>query len=233
MNTEFFTLSGIPAVLYGEPAPRVLLCVHGKMGCKEEGEWVARTACPLGWQVLAVDLPEHGARKGRSERLVPWQAVPELRAAMDYARARWSTVALYAVSIGAAFSLEAFADCPPDRALLLSPVPDLRALIERMMQGANVTADRLRAERTIPTPFGETLEWDYYAHACAHPVQRWTPPTAILCAAHDALVPRADLDAFAARFSAELTAVPDAEHWFHTDAQLAALKAWLQAHLQP
>ena len=30
MNTEFFTLSGVPAVLYGEPAPRVLLCVHGK-----------------------------------------------------------------------------------------------------------------------------------------------------------------------------------------------------------
>ena len=84
MNTEFFTLSGVPAVLYGEPAPRVLLCVHGKMGCKEEGEWVARTACPLGWQVLAVDLPEHGARRGRPERLVPWQAVPELRAAMDY-----------------------------------------------------------------------------------------------------------------------------------------------------
>ena len=64
-------------------------------------------------------------------------------------------------------------------------------------------------------------------------MQRWTPPTAILCAEHDALVPRADLDAFAARFGAELTAVPDAEHWFHTEAQLAALKTWLQVHLKP
>ncbi|MGN1250884.1 MAG: alpha/beta hydrolase [Candidatus Spyradocola sp.] len=233
MKTEFFALSGVPAVLYGDPAPRVLLCVHGKMGCKEEGEWVARTACPLGWQVLAVDLPEHGARKGCPERLVPWQTVPELRAAMEYARARWRTVALYAVSIGAAFSLEAFADCPPDRALLLSPVPNLRALIERMMLGADVTAERLRAERTISTAFGETLEWDYYAYVCAHPVQRWTPPTAMLCAAHDALVPRANVDDFAARFGAELTIVPDAEHWFHTDDQLAVLEKWLREHLVP
>lgn len=31
MNAEFFTLSGIPAVRYDEPAPRVLLCIHGKM----------------------------------------------------------------------------------------------------------------------------------------------------------------------------------------------------------
>ena len=231
MKTELFALSGVPAVVYGESAPRVLLCVHGKLGRKEEGEWVARTASPLGWQVLAVDLPEHGARQGCPERLVPWQAVPELRAAMDYARARWRTVALYAVSIGAAFSLEAFAECPPDRALLLSPVPNLRTLIERMMLGANVTADRLRAECIIPTAFGETLSWDYYAHACAHTVQRWTPPTAMLCAEHDALVPRADVDAFAARFSAELTIVPDAEHWFHTETQLATLESWLREHL--
>ena len=31
MNTEFFTLSGVPAVLYGELAPRVLLSIQGKM----------------------------------------------------------------------------------------------------------------------------------------------------------------------------------------------------------
>ena len=171
-------VAGIPAVLYGKRSRKVYLYVHGKTGSAAEAARFARTACPTGWQVLAVDLPEHGARQGCPERLVPWQAVPELRAAMDYARARWRTVALYAVSIGAAFSLEAFAECPPDRALLLSPVPNLRTLIERLMLGANVTADRLRAERIIPTAFGETLSWDYYAHACAHPVQHWTPPTA-------------------------------------------------------
>ena len=64
MRTEALTLHGIPALLYGEPCDRAFLHVHGKMGCKEEAERFAELACPRGWQVLSMDLPEHGARKG-------------------------------------------------------------------------------------------------------------------------------------------------------------------------
>lgn len=71
-------VAGIPAVLYGKRSRRVYLYVHGKNGSAAEAARFARTACPAGWQVLAVDLPEHGARKDSPEKLVPWVVTREL-----------------------------------------------------------------------------------------------------------------------------------------------------------
>ena len=61
-------IAGIPAVLYGKRSRRVYLYVHGKNGSAAEAARFARTACPAGWQVLAVDLPEHGTRKTGPEK---------------------------------------------------------------------------------------------------------------------------------------------------------------------
>ena len=75
MKKQTMTLAGIPAILYGSRSRNVYLYFHGKNGCKEEAERFAATACEAGWQVLAIDLPEHGARKNSPERLLPWVAV--------------------------------------------------------------------------------------------------------------------------------------------------------------
>lgn len=72
-------IAGIPAVLYGKRSRRVYLYVHGKNGSATEAARFARTACPAGWQVLAVDLPEHGTRKNSPEKLVPWVVTRELQ----------------------------------------------------------------------------------------------------------------------------------------------------------
>ena len=56
-------ISGIPAALYGKRSDKVFLFVHGQFGCKEEAERFAEVTNPLGWQVLAIDLPEHGGRQ--------------------------------------------------------------------------------------------------------------------------------------------------------------------------
>ena len=84
MKKQNLTLAGVPAILYGERSRKVYLYVHGKNGCKEEAERFANTACAAGWQVLAIDLPEHGARRDRPEQLLPWAVVPEIQAV--YAR---------------------------------------------------------------------------------------------------------------------------------------------------
>ena len=78
MDTMTLTLNhaSVPAVLYGSPSPQVWLCLHGKGGRKEEAESFAQVVCPKGWQVLAIDLPGHGARSGGSPcwpfRTAPW-----------------------------------------------------------------------------------------------------------------------------------------------------------------
>ena len=134
MKTERFTLKNIPLLLIGEPSRKVYLYVHGKNGSKEEALDFAELACPAGYQVLAVDLPEHGERRGSSEKLLPWVAVPELEAVYSYAAERWKNVSLRATSIGAWFSLLALQAKPLRSALLLSPVVDMEDLITNMMQ---------------------------------------------------------------------------------------------------
>ncbi|MDE8692003.1 hypothetical protein P0G09_18155, partial [Faecalibacterium sp. DFI.5.82] len=67
-----------------------------KWDAKEEALPFAELACPAGYQVLAVDLPEHGERRGSSEKLLPWVAVPELEAVYSYAAERWKNVSLRA-----------------------------------------------------------------------------------------------------------------------------------------
>ena len=93
MKRNVLLLGRISAVLYGEPSDRVWLFVHGKCGCKEEGAAFGEIVCPKGAQVLAIDLPEHGARKEESG-FVPWQVVPELRGVMAYLRGRWGRISL-------------------------------------------------------------------------------------------------------------------------------------------
>ena len=107
MKKQELTLAGVPAILYGERSRKVYLYVHGKNGCKEEAERFANTAYSAGWQVLAIDLPEHGARKNSHERLLPWVAVPEIEAVYARMKPVWAHIRLYGVSIGAWLAMQA------------------------------------------------------------------------------------------------------------------------------
>lgn len=78
MCTQELKIGTIPAVLYGEPAPNIWLFVHGQGGNKTEAAAFAALAAPTGWQVLGIDLPEHGDRTGETD-FTPWQVVPELQ----------------------------------------------------------------------------------------------------------------------------------------------------------
>lgn len=71
MRETSFQIGQIPALLCGDEADKVYLFVHGRHGCKEEGRAFAEAVGPLGWQVLAIDLPEHGERTGQRPALTP------------------------------------------------------------------------------------------------------------------------------------------------------------------
>ena len=146
--------AGLTAALYGPPADRVWLYVHGKGGYKEEAADFAALACPRGWQVLAADLPEHGARRGDWVPLDPWHAAPELRALLGYAKERWQHTALRCTSLGAWFSLLAFAGERLEQALFVSPVVDMEGLIRDMMGWAGVSKPNWRRPASWTLPSG-------------------------------------------------------------------------------
>lgn len=224
MKMGQFKINTIPAVLYGETAERGYLFLHGQMGYKEETEAFAQVACPKGFQVLAIDLPGHGARQGKGEELVPWTAAADIRAALDWAVDHWKTVSLRDNSIGAYFAMLAFST--PARALLVSPVLNMEKLILDMMGWAGVTEEQLRAQGESATSFGQTLSWEYLCWVREHPPLDWTCPIRILYGSEDHLTPRRTAEEYARQHNAGLIVVEGGEHWFHTSGQLAALRKW-------
>ena len=224
MKTERFQIDTIPVVLYGEPAKQGYLFLHGQMGCKEEAEAFAQVVCPKGVQVLSIDLPGHGERRDRGEELLPWVAVPDIQAALEWAYRQWDEVSLRANSIGAYFARLAFG--APSRALLLSPVLDMEELILTMMGWAGVTEKQLRVQREIATSFGQILSWKYLCWVREHPLPDWTCPIHILYGSGDNMTSRQTIDKFVRRHNAKLTVMEGGEHWFHTPEQLAVLREW-------
>lgn len=231
MKKRYCMIKHIPAIIFGTPSDKVYLFVHGKCGSKEDAQNFAEIACDKGFQVLSFDLPEHGERRDDAEQLVPREVVPELQRVLSYAKQHWQSVSLYAVSIGAYFSLLSFSNEHFANCLFLSPVLDMVALIEKMMGWAAVSPEQLQLEKEIPTDFGEVLSWAYYTYAKEHPINTWNSPTAMLYAGQDNLTDRRTVIDFADIFGCSLQIYEDGEHWFHTDEQLAVLRKWEKTYL--
>ena len=231
MKEENMIIAGhIPATLYGDKSDKLFLFVHGLGGNRLEAGSFAPLAAGKGWQVLSIDLPEHGDRRDDA-KLLPWVAIPELQAVMTLLQDKWQHIAIRAISIGAWLSMLAFSGKPIEKCLLVSPVVDMENMICHMLGMSGVSEEQLQREKEIPTPFGAVLSWDYLVYAREHPAAALCPDTAILYGEHDVLVPRPVIDNFTALNNCCLTVMPGGEHWFHTPEQLAFMGDWELEHI--
>lgn len=230
MKKEMISIHGIPAVVWGESSPRVVIAVHGNMSHKMDVpiEMLSLAALKKGYQVISFDLPEHGDRKEEHTLCKAGQCVKELGFIMEYAKAEWSEISLFANSVGAYFSLLAYREENLGHAWFLSPVVDMKRIIENMMTWFKVTEEQLEKEQSIETPMGQNLYWDYYCYVREHPIREWNIQTDILFGEKDEMCERETIEDFVKRFGAELEIVAEAEHYFHTPKQLQALGNWLQ-----
>lgn len=218
-------LGDIPAILWGEDSNRVYVNVHGKMSRKEFAESFAAIAETKGYQTLSFDLPEHGERTD-SKRCDVWDGVSDLRTISDYAFANWERVSLYACSIGAYFSLNAYNTMPFEKALFQSPIVDMERLVKNMMLWSGVTEAELESKKEIPSPV-DTLRWDYYQYIISHPITQWNIPTAILYGGKDNLQPEESVRAFAEKFGCSLTVSENSEHPFMAQSDALIVENWL------
>ena len=85
MKTQKLLIDQIPAVVWGEPADRVFLAVHGNLSNKEDTviRLLAEEAALRGIQVISFDLPEHGERVGTQPPCKVQFCVRDLRKVMD------------------------------------------------------------------------------------------------------------------------------------------------------
>lgn len=230
MNNENIRIGNIPAIICGAKSDKVYIYVHGKMSRKEEAENLAQIAEKANCQVLSFDLPEHGERIGEDYENLPWNAVEDLKSVEEFARCRWSEINLYACSLGAYYSLLAYNSSGFGKCLFLSPLLDMRRLIENMMLWFNVSLEELKEKKVIETPI-ETLRWDYYQYAAEHPVNAWNSPTAILYGSADSLTARDTVENFTDKHNCDLTVMEGGEHYFHTQEQLTVLNQWLMKNI--
>lgn len=228
MKPHFFQIGPIPAALWGPPSERVIVAVHGAQSSKTGIPFRLLAETLPGRQVLSFDLPEHGDRKDAPTLCKPPVCVRELAAVLDFAESRWTDLGLFAVSMGAYFSLLACPNRKLSHAWFLSPVVDMERLTRDMMSWFQISENRLETEESIPTPMGQTLYWDDYCYIRSHPIDRWPFPTDILRGAGDTLVAEKTVAAFADRYSCRLRIAEGAEHWFHTPSDLAVLSDWLR-----
>lgn len=231
MEIEHLYVAGIPAIIWGSLSDKVFLYVHGQGGNKEEAEKFAELAEKYSYQVLSIDLPQHGERKSNLPTFEPWNVIPELVSVMSYIQQNWKKVFLYANSIGAWFSMLAFENMQIERCMFVSPVVDMNHLITNMIQWANVSEQQLQKEKLIPTNFGQTLSWKYFIFAKEHTIKNWGIPTKILYGDKDNLTPNSIISRFSQRFHCELTVITNGEHWFHTHEQLEILYEWVKRSL--
>lgn len=192
----------------------IVIYVHGKGGSAQEAEHYG-TLFPDA-EVVGFDY--------RAQ--TPWEAKEEFLRFFAGQRERRGSLVLVANSIGAYFSMCAPAETLIDRAYFISPIVDMEKLICKMMAWAGVTEQELAEKSEIPTEFGETLSWNYLCYVREHPLH-WGVPTCILYGGRDSLTSPETVTAFAERTGAELTVMPDGEHWFHTQRQLQFLDSWI------
>lgn len=194
---------------------QLVIYIHGKGGSAEEAEHYK----PLftNSDVIGFDYKSQ----------TPWEAKEEFATCFDSHSEGYDSVILVANSIGAFFSLASLADKPIDKALLISPIVDMEKLISDMMTWADVSEKELMERHEIATDFGETLSWEYLCYVRENRI-KWNIPTCILYGEKDNLSSYETISRFSVQNGAELTVMPNGEHWFHTDEQMRFLDAWVR-----
>lgn len=135
MLKNIFKIEGIPAVLWGGESKAVILAVHGNMSNKEDVpiEIFAKHAITNGYQLISFDLPEHGERKAENTPCKVQYCVKDITTIMNYIKSHWEHVSLFAISMGAYFSLLSLKNEKIGKTWFLSPVVDMQRIIENMM----------------------------------------------------------------------------------------------------
>lgn len=230
MKKTRIEIDHIPALVWGEKSDKVYLFVHGKMSSKESAEGIAKIAEQRGYQTISFDLPGHGERKNEDKRCDIWNGVHDLTVIGDYVFTNWNEVSLYACSLGAYFSLNAYHRCNIKKCLFQSPILDMEYLIKQMMVWFEISEERLASEKEIDTPI-DLMTWDYYQYVKEHPIQNWDIETKILFAGRDNLQSLEIIKNFVDKFNGMITVSEHSEHPFMGEEDGAIVEQWLRDNL--
>ena len=188
-----------------------VIYIHGKGGNAQEADFYK----PLFAECDVVGL-DYKAE-------YPWDAISEFLPFFDEFYKSHKSVTVVANSIGAYFSMLSLPQDKIKKAYFISPIVNMEKLIENMLIWAGKTESDLKAEKAIPTNFGETLYWDYLTWVRSNPV-KWSVPTVIIRGENDNMQSFETIKDFADDTDSKVFVMENGEHWFHTDEQMEFIK---------
>lgn len=231
MKKERIKIDSIPAIIWtNNKSSKLFIAVHGNMSNKEDEpiKILATKLVNKGYDLLSFDLPEHGERKSDTNYLCKVQnCVIDLNKIISYAKEKYDEINIWACSMGAYFSLLAYKDENINKCIFLSPVVNMKKIIDNMMLWSNTTERKLQEKQEIKTSFGQTLYWDYYQYVKQNPITKWNKKTYILYGDKDNMQDMDTIKKFSNTFNCNLTVLENGEHYFHTEKQLNYYKTWL------
>ncbi len=230
MIQERIKINNIPSIIWGKKSSNVFIAIHGNMSNKEDEviKILAEEVVRKDYQLISFDLPEHGERKADTDYLCKVQnCINDLKQIMKYAKANYKEINIWACSMGAYFSLLAYKNENINKCIFLSPVVDMKIIIDNMMLWANTAENELKERKEIKTNFGQTLYWDYYLYVKENPITSWNKETYILYGDKDNMQDENIIKAFTNRFNCKLSTLKGGEHYFHTEDQLDYYKKWI------
>lgn len=230
MKKEKIKINTIPSIIWGEKSDKIFIAIHGNMSNKEDDviRLLAENITTKGYQVLSFDLPEHGERKSDENYLCKVQnCINDLKQVIEYVKSNYSEISIWACSMGAYFSLLAYKDEDIKQCLFLSPVVNMKIIIDNMMMWSNTTEKELAEKLEIKTDFGQTLYWDYYLYVKNNPISEWNKKTSILYGSNDNMQNENIIKDFAEKFNCNLSILEKGEHYFYTKEQLDYDKKWI------
>lgn len=230
MKLERIKINNIPSIVWGEKSNKVFIAIHGNMSNKEDKviKILAKEVLNKGYQLISFDLPEHGERKQDVNYLCKVQnCIKDLKQIIEYAKSNYNEINVWACSMGAYFSLLAYKDEEIKQCIFLSPVVNMKVIIDNMMLWSNVAENELKEKQEVKTDFGQTLYWDYYLYVKENPIITWNKGTYILYGSNDNMQEQNLIQDFSHKFNCELLVLENGEHYFHTEEQLDYYRKWL------
>ena len=194
---------------------KALIYIHGSGGNIEEADHYRPLF--IDYDVIGFDYKSCN----------PWDARIEFKEYFNTIQKDYDEIIIIANSIGAYFVMCSLNEYDIKKTYFISPVVDMKKLIENMMLWANVSIEELKEKKRIETAFGETLDYEYYCYVKDNPL-KWNKESYILYGEKDNLTSLETIESFAKETASHLTIMKDGEHWFHTDEQLKFLDEWIK-----
>lgn len=194
-----------------------MIYIHGLHGSALEAEFYA--FCGKHMDVIGLAYQDGD----------PWVVKDHIIEEFDKIASQYKGVIVVANSIGAFYAYRYLSQFKIEEAFFISPLVNMKKIIEKMMRKNHISLERLKQEQIIMLEDGQKLSYDFYMSLDEE--DQWRVKTHILSGENDKLVDKDSLIHFLAAHQSTLTVMKNAGHYFHTPSQLRCIKKWIHEYL--